>query len=150
MKYIFLIAFTLFTFSGIQAQDGRRERIKSLKIAYLTENLALTPEEAQKFWPVYNAHEETIYNLKVVEMGDIRRRLRTHGMESLTEAEASRMLDRIQDLEKTIFEQENKFRKELRTIISPKRVIFLEILEEKFKRELLRKLQHKRGGKDRK
>ncbi|MCS6790870.1 MAG: hypothetical protein NZ580_07825 [Bacteroidia bacterium] len=35
----------------------RSERLHSLRIAFLTEEMGLMPEEAQAFWPVYNARE---------------------------------------------------------------------------------------------
>lgn len=43
-------------FSGfiIQAQNGNR--LPALKIAYITNKLNLTPEEAQRFWPIYNQY----------------------------------------------------------------------------------------------
>ena len=34
------------------------EQMRTEKIGFLTERLALTPEEAQVFWPVYNAYEK--------------------------------------------------------------------------------------------
>lgn len=34
-----------------------RERIQSLRIAYLSQEMELMPEEAQAFWPIYNARE---------------------------------------------------------------------------------------------
>lgn len=34
--------------------DGKDDHKKSEKIAYLTSEIDLTPEEAEKFWPVYN------------------------------------------------------------------------------------------------
>ncbi len=42
------------------AQEERAERLKSLRIALITEALELTPEEAQTFWPVYNAREAAL------------------------------------------------------------------------------------------
>lgn len=36
-------------------QYPTKEEIMSQKIAFFTQELDLTPEEAQKFWPVYNA-----------------------------------------------------------------------------------------------
>ncbi|MBL7473118.1 hypothetical protein [Robertkochia sediminum] len=150
MKNIILIAVTLLTFTGLQAQEGRRERIKSLKIAYLTENLELTPEEAQKFWPVYNTHEEAIYKLRVVEMGALKRNLGSDGLRSITDAEAKNIIDAYQDLEKRIFTLEQGFINDLRTILSPRKVVYLQVLEEKFRRELLRKYQQKRSGNRRK
>lgn len=38
-----------------QAQDPKaKQKIQAARIAYITDQLALTPEEAEKFWPVYN------------------------------------------------------------------------------------------------
>lgn len=150
MKYLILITFTLFTFTGIHAQEGRRERIKSLKIAYLTERLELTPEEAQKFWPIYNTHEEAIYDLKVVEMGKLKRKLNREGMASLTDAEAEKIIDEFQQLEREIFEKEQKFIADLRIFMNPRKVVYLGVLEENFRRELLRKYQNRRDGNNRK
>ena len=46
-----------------QFRQGARDRIQSEHIAYLTSELELTPEEAEKFWPVYNkAHKEQMEN----------------------------------------------------------------------------------------
>lgn len=38
--------------------DGWRERVRSQKIAFITSEVGLTPQEAEKFWPVYNQLEE--------------------------------------------------------------------------------------------
>jgi Skp family chaperone for outer membrane proteins len=42
----------------VQKADG--SRIETLKIAYITQKLNLTTEEAEKFWPVYNKYMEEI------------------------------------------------------------------------------------------
>ena len=39
---------------------GNGDRIEALRIAYITEQLNLTPTEAQKFWPVYNAYKSDL------------------------------------------------------------------------------------------
>ena len=64
----FLLVIILFTGSLtlVKAQDrqeikeGRSEKIQSLKIAFITQKLELTADEAQKFWPVYNRYETEI------------------------------------------------------------------------------------------
>ena len=42
----------------VQAQDKRnddwKQKMMSEKIAFLTNEMQITPEEAQSFWPVYN------------------------------------------------------------------------------------------------
>ena len=40
-------------------EPKRSEKVEALKRAYITSELVLTPVEAEKFWPVYNGHEET-------------------------------------------------------------------------------------------
>lgn len=42
----------------VQKADG--SRIETLKIAYITQKLNLTTDEAEKFWPVYNKYMEEI------------------------------------------------------------------------------------------
>lgn len=67
-KYILLFFITFASFSGIKAQDGsetRGEKVEALKIAFLTQKLQLTPDEAQKFWPVYNQYENEIRSLQL-------------------------------------------------------------------------------------
>ena len=63
MKRILLILFISFTglTSAIHAQDfnkgNRTEKVQALKIAFITQKLELTSDQAQKFWPVYNRYE---------------------------------------------------------------------------------------------
>ena len=35
----------------------------SLKIAFITQKLQLTPDEAQKFWPIYNQYDNEVQSL---------------------------------------------------------------------------------------
>lgn len=49
------------------AQDGPgEEKIQALKIAFITQKLNLTAQEAKDFWPVYNQYDQEI---KSVERG---------------------------------------------------------------------------------
>lgn len=61
MKKILLIALLILPASLLYAQNGARaEKIQALKIAFITQRLQLTPEEAKGFWPVYNQYETEI------------------------------------------------------------------------------------------
>ncbi len=55
------MALALGSFSFVKAQEentgNRGEKIEALKIAFITQKLELSSEEAQKFWPVYNQYE---------------------------------------------------------------------------------------------
>ena len=58
MKRILLYGLFFFCAFSLRAQDGKR--IQALKIAYLTRQMNLTPEEAQRFWPVYNKYSDDL------------------------------------------------------------------------------------------
>ena len=58
---VFVIVASFFSVTA-KAQDG--EKIKALKIAFITQKLQLTPEEAQKFWPIYDQYEREISGLE--------------------------------------------------------------------------------------
>ena len=52
------------SFAHAQDDEGKRgERIQALKIAFITQKLNLTTDEAQKFWPVYSQYENEIKQL---------------------------------------------------------------------------------------
>ena len=45
-------------FANNEAKEDWKEKIQSEKIAFLTLEIGLTPQEAQVFWPVYNEINE--------------------------------------------------------------------------------------------
>lgn len=60
-----LIALSLFFHPpASQAQKGGdteiKDRIRAAEIAYLAQKLDLTPDEAQKFWPLYNQYTKEV------------------------------------------------------------------------------------------
>jgi len=62
MKRFLLYGLTLLLVLQGSAQDG--SRLQALKIAYLTKKLDLSPEEAQRFWPIYNKYDEEIHQVR--------------------------------------------------------------------------------------
>ena len=59
MKKYLLIAFLFVAvLPQLKAQDNPEEnsKIEALKIAFISKKLDLSPDEAQKFWPVYNQY----------------------------------------------------------------------------------------------
>ncbi|HEY3389382.1 MAG TPA: hypothetical protein VGK38_07420 [Prolixibacteraceae bacterium] len=63
---ILIIALILFSLTGMaqrQFDPQTIELIKTKKIAFMTEAIGLTSQEAEKFWPVYNELEKERYML---------------------------------------------------------------------------------------
>lgn len=68
MKQFLLICVFItgsFQFVDAQTKQNREEKIESLKIAFITEKLQLTSDEAKKFWPVYNDYEKEVKTITV-------------------------------------------------------------------------------------
>jgi len=66
-KYLLILAVFLGGFSVAKAQDDQPEKprdIKALYVAYVTQQLELTPDEAQKFWPVHAQFEADMKAVK--------------------------------------------------------------------------------------
>ena len=66
---LFLIAALLVSHLGFSQdkQDdelSRKEKIKRLKIAFITKELDLTVDQSEKFWPVYNELESKVEDEK--------------------------------------------------------------------------------------
>jgi len=71
-KYLLLLIAVFGSFSFVMAQNAnsqRTEKIKALKIAFITQKLQLTSAEAQKFWPVYNQYENEIRQVRTDNKG---------------------------------------------------------------------------------
>ena len=47
-----------------QANGGNVQDLESLKIAFISKQLDLTPDEAQKFWPVYNQYNKEFKQMR--------------------------------------------------------------------------------------
>ncbi|WGF92477.1 hypothetical protein [Aequorivita marisscotiae] len=142
MKNVIILFFILA--STVQAQDGKHEKIKALKTAYITEALALTPTEAEKFWPIYNSYHEKFHALRVKERTEIFGKLR-NGLGALTDAEANELIDKNLAIEASELELRKQMTAELRKVISPKKIISLKKAEDDFKRELFERYKQGHG-----
>ncbi len=41
-------------------QEKKQQNIEALKVAFISRELELTPDEAQKFWPLYNQYSKEL------------------------------------------------------------------------------------------
>jgi len=68
-KFLLIITLYLTSVGLAYAQDDQSRadqgRLQAYKIAFLTRKLNLSPEEAQKFWPIYNNYETEIRNARI-------------------------------------------------------------------------------------
>ena len=134
---LFFIAISLSAFG--QRQE-RQERIKTLKVAFISEKLELTPEEAQKFWPIYNAHEKEMDMLRL----NAKEKRRNLKIETLSEDEAKAAISDWMAFEKEQQNLKSDFVESLLTAIPAKKIILLKVVEEQFKKRMIEELQKRR------
>jgi len=126
-----------------QQRPPGHERIRTLKIAFLTERLDLSPKEAQVFWPIYNAHEKKMEEFRHFERRELGGRF--NHLADLSDAEATTLLVRYLELMKEKQVVEETFIASLKGVISPKKTILLIKAEEDFKKRLLQQIRRNRG-----
>lgn len=54
----FAVSFTAMSQDNNPKKEA--QRLEAYKIAYITKKLNLSPDEAQKFWPIYNKYQEEV------------------------------------------------------------------------------------------
>lgn len=149
MKTKFLLPFLLLfvsTVSFSQGFRGKKEKVKALKVAYITDELNLTTEEAQRFWPIYNAFDDKQAELRHEKMKAILDRFEPGSVEKLSEKEASSLLIQMELIEDNLFALRKKFIKELQAVLPAKKIIRLKKAEDDFNRQLLRQMRDNRRG----
>lgn len=143
-KLILLSLLFLLTFNGFSQHKEREERIKTLKIAFITERLAFTETEAQKFWPIYNAFEEENNKLR----RDSYNKRKVEDFDSMTEADAKLLLDDMSSIENKRHKLREKFMKDLLAVLPAKKVILLKKTEDEFNKKMFEEFKKRRQEKE--
>ncbi|HMP92450.1 MAG TPA: hypothetical protein PKD90_06235 [Phnomibacter sp.] len=126
-----LSAFLLGTASYAQPPErggGKGEALESLRVAFISRQLELSPEEAQKFWPVYNKYQT-----------DLQKMAREHREKGGTELE----------LEEKVLNLRKQYKGEFTKTISEQKFDKLLKAERTWGDMLRKELQRRREGNDR-
>lgn len=146
MKKIILLITLFFCVTIVGAQPllkQKKEQIKALKVAFITEELQLTPDEASKFWPLYNAYEEKQKDYKKDKIKGYLNRMDESSISNLSEKEATAMLTQMEVAEEEAFQARKKFIASLKGVIPAVKIIKLKQAEEGFNRKLLKQYKEK-------
>ena len=140
---ISLILAATFIYADAGNRCDWKEKMMSERVAFLTLEMNLTPEEAQVFWPVYNQingeKDEAIHSVfKAYKALD--EAIKTEK----SEKEISRLLDAYLSAKAAQSEFEKKADEQFRKVLPVSKVAKLYLGEEKFRRQHIRKLHEKR------
>ncbi|MCR5886546.1 hypothetical protein LRS06_01910 [Hymenobacter sp. J193] len=148
MKYLshyLTLALLLLLPLASQAQGGRRgerlNQLESAKIAFLTDKLTLTPEQAQRFWPVYNEYSD-----KRRDLNRRQRQLRTDSPENLTDQQLRDNLRQALTLRQQEVDLEKDYFERFQKVISIRQTANLFVAERQFTKQVLQRVANRRGG----
>lgn len=148
MKKIIIILLTgLFILPAI-AQDEEiikdpkaQEKIKAARIAYITERLGLTPEEAEKFWPVYRE-----FSLKRQELKQqYNTKLKNPDPTKTVEQNEKETIEYGLQLRQKELDLEKEYSGKLLKVVPAQKVMELRSVEEDFRNLLIKQIQQRQA-----
>lgn len=143
LKAPLIVFFSIINFC-VFSQDMKpnREKIKELRIAYLTEKLDLNVNEAKLFWPIYNNYDATLLKIKKEGNFKIRKKIiEAGGLDHVTNEDAKKLIEEKLQLEKNIIEERQKFMKHLNNFLTFNKILKFQIAEKEFGKKLLAKFK---------
>ncbi|MFB9076650.1 sensor of ECF-type sigma factor [Flavobacterium procerum] len=138
---LFLTSFSFFAQNN--KTDEKREKIKAFKVSFLTTELELTPTEAEKFWPIYNAYDDRQFELRHLKMKTYLNKLDDDNLSSMTEKESVALLSQMEITDKELFQLKEKYMSNLKKVLSAKKILKLKKSEDDFNRKLLQQYRDK-------
>jgi hypothetical protein len=141
-KHVLAILFLLLAgLSFAQPKDTeRKDRLKAHKIAFISTELELSPEEAEKFWPIYNELDAKLEVLLLERRGMLKK---MHHFVDLSDDEAYELTTNIFAIEAKQTQLRLDYLPKFAEVIGKKKAAQVYLAEEKFKRELLKKLKNR-------
>ncbi len=139
MKKLIFACFLVLLASPAWSQNG--ERVKALKVTYITNRLDLSAREAEQFWPIYNKHEK--------QENALRKKYRFSGsLLTISDEEANEAVENYLTLEEKLFKLKRDFIRSLQDIVPSRKIMLLNKAEKEFKQELLKILKERRRNED--
>jgi len=139
-KYLIILILPLFIFS--QDKNDRKERyerMQSRKIAFMSNKVELSPDQAQVFWPIYNKYNSEIRSIRDSSKNIMRKY--KNNKSSMNNDELGQVIDVMLKTEQRYLEIKIKYVKEFYNIISNRQMIELYDAEEAFKKDLLKRIK---------
>jgi hypothetical protein len=125
-----------------QPQDTKvRDKIEAARIAYITDQLQLTPEEAEKFWPIYREFAQ--------QRREIRRELRQVTRSADPKQSDEDMVNQQFKVKQKELDLEKDYSGRLLKVISAQKLRTLPQAERRFRQMILDQIQRRQMQQER-
>ena len=134
-----------------QGNDDKKPRrwneIMSQKVAFVTQQLQLTPEEAEKFWPVYNAASEEVWKASKKTLRAIAALVNsTKDDATQSEEEIKKLVANLDNCKMNEIKTFNKLFTEISKVLPLKKAAKIYGIEEQFRQHLIKNLSKRAPG----
>jgi len=144
----FILVLGLMTIAGSMVAQTKKENIQAMKIAFITEKLDLTPQEAQQFWPVFNQYSDKMMELRKKRRQD-NREARSN-FDELSDKEVEQIVNNDLALRQKELDLQKEYNEKFKAVLPIKKVAKLYAAEEQFKVVLINKLKDRPAHQGRK
>jgi len=141
MKNLLFVALMFLLPTTLLAQRPKSDEIESLKIAFFTQKLDLSPEEAKVFWPIYNDMQTEQNALRKERMQKMISYRKTTEIDNLTDAQVQSLITSEFDFKQRDLNLDKKYYSRLKSNLPIKVVGKFYRAQEGFKRELLNRFK---------
>jgi hypothetical protein len=142
--YTLLLVFVTAVTLG-QVREDKIERLKALRVAYISEKLNLSSEEAQRFWPVFNQFDDKQLELQK-QKRQLMNKLRPENSVNLSEKETTDLMAEDDKIEQELQSNRQQLVKKLQGVIPNKKILMLRQIEIEFKQKLLNQMKNRKEG----
>ncbi|EKB50354.1 Spy/CpxP family protein refolding chaperone [Cecembia lonarensis] len=138
---LFSLSLTVFGQRGEQQYD--KEKLEAARVAFITNRLDLKPNQAEKFWPLFNQYQEERGKM-MEEMSAINRA----ASNETDDAKAKELIKKRFNIQEKMLQKERQFMEEIQQAISPSQAVKLGSVNRDFTRQVYRMQQgrERRGG----
>lgn len=143
IKLVFL-AFLLFPAVSFAQQNETtydKEKLEAARIAFITNRLDLKPEQAEKFWPLFNK-----YNDERSQMMDQLSSLNRGSMYETSDSKAKETIQQRLKLQQKLLDKERQFMEDITKVITPVQAVKLGGVNREFTHKVYRMDQGRRRG----
>ncbi len=130
---LYILFYTSLCLSLPAAAQPGNKRIEALKIEFITQKLDLTPQEAQKFWPVYNNYQREMNQL----FKERHQARKDQGGPDSPPSDELKFEGRILDLKK-------RYKNQFSEVLPDQKVTLLYQAEREFRERLINQLRQRR------
>ena len=137
----FILILSILNISYTLSQESKMsfERLKAIKMTFITEKIGLNENEEAFFWRIYNDYEKKIYERSSEKIRSIRKKYFKE-IDSISSLEAYKAINQMNNLEHLALELKEKRDLKLLDSLSPNKVLKVQYAEYRFKREMILKI----------